>query len=223
MTPSLEWSRIDAVLLDMDGTVLDLAFDNYFWMQHLPARWGAERGLAPREALDELMPHFSAHRGSLKWYCLDHWSELLQLNVAALKHECRERIALLPGAEEFLRWVKGSHHRLLLVTNAHPDALSLKLDCCPIGGYFDQLVSSHELDLPKEDPAFWPRLADHCDLQLSRCLFVDDSEAVLHGAQAGGVGQLCGVLAPDTSTPARRPFGDWTHVHNLQELLPPSA
>ena len=34
---------VDTVLLDMDGTLLDLAFDNYFWQKLVPETWGREK------------------------------------------------------------------------------------------------------------------------------------------------------------------------------------
>ena len=37
-----DWSRIDHVLLDLDGTLLDLDFDNHFWQTLVPA-CGARR------------------------------------------------------------------------------------------------------------------------------------------------------------------------------------
>ncbi len=222
MNARLNWDRVDTVLLDMDGTVLDLAFDNFFWLHHLPATWGARRGLDRDEAMAALMPHFTAHRGSLRWYCLDHWSELLELDVVQLKRECAQRIRVLPGAEDFLCRVRDSGRRLLLVTNAHPEALALKLEQCPIGDYFEHTVSTHSWGMPKEDPGFWPVFARDCAVSLERSLFVDDSEPVLRGAQAGGVGQLCGILAPDSSTAVRPPFGDWPHVHGLAELEVPA-
>ena len=214
----LDWSRIDTVLLDMDGTVLDLAFDNFFWLRHLPARWGASRGLDAEAALQALMPHFIEHRGHLRWYCLDHWSEILGFNVAEEKRACRERIAPLPGSEAFLGAVRDSGRRLLLVTNAHPAALDIKLAEVPLQSYFEAMVSSHELGLPKENAEFWPAFAHRYAVDLTRSLFVDDSESVLRGAQAGGVGQVCGILAPDSTTPARTPFGDWPHVMGLKDL-----
>ena len=218
MNKVLDWQRIDTVLLDMDGTVLDLAFDNYFWLEHLPAAWGKPRGLAPEQALQELMPHFMSLRGSLQWYCIEHWSDLLEMDVAAMKHECRERICLLPGAEAFLQRVQASGRRLILVTNAHPKALNIKLQQCPIQDYFEATRSSHEWGKPKEDATFWADFAEECEVDLQRSLFVDDSAAVLQGALAGGVAQVCGILAPDTSTPARTAFGDWPHVHGIGEL-----
>jgi HAD superfamily hydrolase (TIGR01509 family) len=217
---TLDWTRIDTVLLDMDGTVLDLAYDSYFWLQHLPRHWGASRNLDAQAALAALMPHFTAHRGDLRWYCLDHWSALLGFDVAALKQECCERICILPGAEDFLRHIQASGRRLLLVTNAHPDSLALKLEQCAIEQYFEVTMSSHELGMAKENADFWPRFAQVYGVDLQRSLFVDDSQAVLRGALAGGLGQVCGILAPDSTTPDQAPFGDWAHTRALADLLP---
>ena len=33
----LNWSKIDTVLLDMDGTLLDLHYDSHFWLNVIPA------------------------------------------------------------------------------------------------------------------------------------------------------------------------------------------
>ena len=42
MQINIAWQEVDTVLLDMDGTLLDLAFDNYFWQN-----WSRKPG-APR-------------------------------------------------------------------------------------------------------------------------------------------------------------------------------
>lgn len=50
----IAWQEVDTVLLDMDGTLTDLAFDNYFWQTLVPETCrprpqfaGGERGHAP--------------------------------------------------------------------------------------------------------------------------------------------------------------------------------
>ena len=81
----IDWSDIETVLLDMDGTLLDLHFDNFFWLTHLPARYAEIHGRDALEAARQLTERFEQERGSLKWYCLDYWSEQLDLDVALLK------------------------------------------------------------------------------------------------------------------------------------------
>src|SRR5262245_16141343 len=97
--PTNFWTRIDTVLLDMDGTLLDLRFDNSFGLDLIPREYGKRHGMDEPAARAELAPRFDAHRGTLNWYCTEFWSRELELDVAALKHDAREHIAWLPGAE----------------------------------------------------------------------------------------------------------------------------
>jgi len=120
------WSRIDSVLLDLDGTLLDLAFDNHFWRTRVPEAWARARSISPQQAQAELQPRFRAREGTLEWYCVDYWSRELELDIAALKHTHAQHIRWLPGAREFLGRVRALGKRLVLVTNAHPTSLAIK-------------------------------------------------------------------------------------------------
>ncbi|MGH8370476.1 MAG: haloacid dehalogenase, partial [Gammaproteobacteria bacterium] len=102
-----DWSEIRTVLLDMDGTLLDLHFDNHFWLEHVPLRYAERHGLDPEQALAELMPRFREMEGTLQWYCLDHWSRELDLDIVALKREVAYLIKVLPEVETFLQRVSG--------------------------------------------------------------------------------------------------------------------
>jgi GMP/IMP 5'-nucleotidase len=214
-----DWQRIHTVLLDMDGTLLDLRFDNYFWTELIPLRWGEARGMALHEAKAELQPRFAARQGTLQWYCTDHWTQELGLNVAALKHEAREHIRYLPGAEDFLRVVRQLARQVILVTNAHLDAFAVKAQCTGLGQYLDQVVSSHSMGFPKEATAFWPRLEAHLGLKREQALFVDDSLPVLRAAHAFGIGQVFAVAQPDSMLPVRH-IAEFPAVSAVRELLP---
>jgi putative hydrolase of the HAD superfamily len=197
--PLPDWSRIDTVCLDMDGTVLDLHFDNLFWLDVLPRRWGAERGLDHAAAMRELLPRFDARRGTLEWYCVDHWSAELGLDIAALKHELRHEIRYLDGAPEFLDLLRSLGRRVLLTTNAHPVSLAVKNSVTGLECHFDGLVSSHAFGVPKESALFWKKLHEHHGVDVRRTLFVDDSAAVLRGALAAGLAWAYQVLQPDST------------------------
>jgi len=215
-----DWSAIRTVCLDMDGTVLDLRFDNLFWLEALPRRWGERHGVPVEEATRRLRARFDAKRGTLEWYCVDHWSEELDFDIASLKAELREHIRYLPGAVEFLDAVRALGKRLLLTTNAHPISLAVKDRHTGLARHFDALVSSHEFGVPKESVEFWARLAEHHGVDAASTLFVDDSAAVLEAARAAGVYCVYQLLQPDSTQPPRAPLPGVAGIAGLGDLIP---
>jgi putative hydrolase of the HAD superfamily len=214
-----DWARIEAVCLDMDGTVLDLRFDNYFWLEVVPQRYGALHGISREEALERLLARIDAWRGRLEWYCIDHWTAELELDIEALKVEFREHIHFLPGSEQFLDRLGALGKRRLLTTNAHPKSLAVKDGKTGIGRYFDLMVSSHEVGAAKEHPEFWSRLARGHDIDPATTLFVDDSPSVLRAARDAGVRWLYQVLQPDSTQPPRAPVPGINGIDCLGRLL----
>lgn len=215
----VNWSAIEWVILDMDGTILDLAFDNYFWRELVPQRYAAARGLSLEQARAELLPKFIEVQHTLPWYCTDYWSRITGLDMAALKHEIRHRIAPLQGAVEFLDTVRASGRPLWLATNAHRDSWSLKLEHTGLSDRFDRIHCSHDFGAPKEDARFWQRLQAAHPFDPARALFVDDSLPVLESARRYGIGQVVAIRHPDTSLPQRE-LGALAAVDRLADLLP---
>jgi len=218
----IDWQHCDTVLLDMDGTFLDLAFDNYFWRELVPVRIAHQLGVSVDEACDVLFSQFAAKEGSLEWYCLDYWSESLGLDLVALKQSIRHKVGYLPETREFLATVKDSHRRLILVTNAHQDTLSVKLSTVDFDVYFDELVTSHQFGFAKEHKEFWPALQRHLKFDPATSLFVDDSLPVLAAATEYGINQVVAIRRPDTGQP-ERDVQQFQSVFSLDELLPASG
>ncbi|MBF0675077.1 MULTISPECIES: GMP/IMP nucleotidase [unclassified Pseudomonas] len=200
---ALSWTAIDTVLLDMDGTLLDLHFDNHFWLEHLPQRYAEHHGISRALADQALAPAFARHAGQLSWYCLDFWSKELQLPVLELKHEVAHLIALRPDADRFLTALRLAGKRVALVTNAHRDSLTLKLERIELAPYFDRLISSHDYGFAKEDQQFWHALQNDFGFEPARTLFIDDSLPVLRSAQRYGIAQLLAVRQPDSRKGAK--------------------
>lgn len=213
-----DWDRIDHVLLDLDGTLLDLDFDNHFWQSLVPQHWGAARGLDLPAAQALLRPRFAACRGTLPWYSTEHWSRELGLDIAALKRQDADRIRWLPGAQRFLAAARARGKRLVLLTNAHPDALAIKHERTGVLDHFDASFSSHEFGAPKEDPRFWQAFARAERHEPARSLFVDDSATVLAAARDAGIGLIRAVRRPDSKREARV-HGEFTSVDALVALL----
>jgi putative hydrolase of the HAD superfamily len=215
-----DWHEVETVCLDMDGTVLDLRFDNMFWLDALPRRWGEARGLDASTSIARLKALFDAKRGTLDWYCIDHWSEQLDFDIAALKFELRDQIRYLPGATGFLDRMREMGKRTLLTTNAHPISLAIKKERTELGRHFDELISSHEFGVPKESPEFWGRLARGHGVLASSTLFVDDSAMVLAAARVAGVRWIYQLLQPDSTLPAHAAAPGMAGIRALADLTP---
>ncbi|MCM8854198.1 MAG: GMP/IMP nucleotidase [Candidatus Thiodiazotropha sp.] len=213
----IDWNEIDCVMLDMDGTLLDLHFDNHFWLKHVPSRYAEAKGMSLDQATQELLARYKSVEGTLEWYCVDHWSRELELDIALLKEEVEHLIAVHPHVIDFLDQLMCAGKERILVTNAHQKTLALKMEKTRLAGFFNQVISSHQLGLPKEDPEFWYRLQNLHPFDKRRTLFVDDSLSVLKSAREYGIHWLLAMLKPDSKEPARE-VGDYPAIHDFTEI-----
>jgi HAD superfamily hydrolase (TIGR01509 family) len=215
----MDWSAIDTVLLDMDGTLLDLHYDNYFWLEYLPREYAAHKQISEEESSAHLQATFHSGEGTLQWYCLDHWSEQLGMDIPALKKEIQHMIRVRPFAIEFLRRLHASRRDVVMVTNAHPKTLELKMANVDITGWFDRVVISHDLEVPKENPDFWHRLQALHPFDPARTLLIDDTERVLDSAREFGIAHLLTLLQPDSQR-QKRLDTRFPGIHHFDEIMP---
>ncbi len=82
-----DFKQVDHILLDMDGTLLDRHFDNFFFEDALPRRYGAQEGIPFPEAQEQLLHMYRSVEGNLDWADLHYGSRKLNLNVVALTEE----------------------------------------------------------------------------------------------------------------------------------------
>ncbi len=215
----VRWNEIRTVLLDMDGTLLDLHFDNHFWQVHVPQRYAEKHGLTFEAAQNELFPRFRRAEGTLDWYCVDYWTRELGLDIPLLKQEVDHLIAVHPHVIDFLKTVRERRKHVVLVTNAHGKSLALKLDRTQLGGYFDAVVCAHDLGMPKEHNAFWDRLQGVQPFDRRETLLVDDSLPVLRSARNYGIAQLLAVRSPDSKGP-EKDAGDFPAIRSFLDIMP---
>lgn len=210
--------RCETLMLDMDGTILDLAYDNFMWLTRVPEAYAERHGLRDEEARETLFTWFRQMRGTLDWYCMDQWSERLELDVIALHHEHRDRIDYLPGARDFLARIAQADIRLLLVTNSHRATLDLKADVTGLDRYFDHLYTAHDVGFAKEEPEFWAAIQEEEGFNPATTLFVDDTLPVLASADSFGIRHVRQVTRPDTSrSPADS--GEFGTIEAVRDLL----
>ena len=218
-SPQLPWTDIETVLLDMDGTLLDLHFDTHFWLEHVPVRYAEANDLPLELAREQLMQLYRKAEGTLEWYCVDYWTDQLKLDIEVLKQEVDHLILVRPDVLDFLQALdKAGKHRVL-VTNAHGKSLSLKMKKTPIGSYLDNIITAHDIGLPKEDVDFWGQLQGVQAFSSTSTLLIDDSFNVLKSAEKFGIKHLRAILQPNSKLDPD-PHERYIHIDRFADIMP---
>jgi len=212
------WEQIDWVLLDMDGTLLDKYFDDYFWETLVPQEFARQQGLSLDAAKSQVYARYERELGTLNWTDIDFWSRELDLDIPALKVSIRHLIEVHPDTEDFLKFLRQNKKRVTLVTNAHWKTLDLKMNHVGLLGYFDEVISSFDLGAPKEELRFWEILENRLGFDPARTLLADDNADVLATARKYGLGHLI-FKAKSSSQLPPEPHPDFIAVESFQELM----
>ncbi len=214
LSPNITWSDIHYVLLDMDGTLLDKWFDDYFWTEHVPQKFSEKNNIALDVAKQQLYAGYKAQERTLCWTDVDYWSEQLGLDIVALKRAVCDQIQVHPGVVPFLQFLRRQNKVVMLLTNAHPKTAQVKLEQTALLPYFDAVLCSSDIGAPKEEAAFWVGARQRLGFDTSRSLFVDDNEAVLLAARAFGIK----FLLFKSRASSREPDGVSSHFPSLQDF-----
>ena len=212
------WPEIAWVLLDMDGTLLDKHFDDYFWESLVPEQYALRQGLALADARDLVFARYKTQEGTLNWTDIDFWSRELELDIPALKEGIRHLIEVHPDTEEFLRFLREQGKQVALVTNAHYKTLSLKMNHVGLLGYFDEVVSSFDLGAPKEELRFWEILQERLGFDPARALLVDDNAEALAAARTFGI-KYPYFKAKSSSRQEAESHPDFPSIESFHELM----
>ena len=214
----LNWSKIDTVLLDMDGTLLDLHYDSHFWLNVIPQQHALARGISLDAAKADILKRYQAVSGQIQWYCLDYWEQQLSLPIMELKRESKHLIKMREDVPHFLTELKKAGKELILLTNAHPESVMLKFEETAIDNYLDGVISTHEYGISKEQQSLWHKVQDDLGFNKNRTLFVDDSIPVLNAAREYGIEHLLAVANPDSKQPHNE-IVDYLSVTDYRKLI----
>jgi len=207
----INWSEIDTILLDMDGTLLDLNFDLHFWMEYLPLVLANKHNLTHQESKDKFYPVMRAEEGKLHWYCLDYWQKIFELDIAKLKEDVAHLIQVHPFVLEFLEQARQHNKRIYLVTNAHRKTIQLKMRVTNLEQYFDAIISSHDY--------VWCQLEASIHLNKAKSIFFDDSKTVLKSAKKFGIGTVVAISKPSSQIETKLVEG-FFNIETFEHTLP---
>ncbi|MEM7196618.1 MAG: HAD family hydrolase [Pseudomonadota bacterium] len=215
--PSL--NDIDTLLLDMDGTLLDLRYDNHFWTEHLPLRISEIHSVPLSEATEHVHASLSEIEGTMNWYDVDHWAAHFEVDIVALKNETTDLIRFREGSLEFLEAIQSiAHLDVYIVTDAHPHVLDIKHQHLDILSHIPKAHSSHRYGYPKREAEFWNRFSEDVNLDRTKSLFIDDNIHVLAQAASHGIAHLALIEQPDSGH-EREIKCDYVQINHLTALL----
>jgi putative hydrolase of the HAD superfamily len=156
--------------------------------------------------------------GEIQWYCLDYWAQKLDLDIMAAKRELTHLIRMRDDCLPFLDALKQSQREVVLVTNAHPGSLSLKIEKTQLDAHIDTLISTHQFGVTKESQSLWQQLQAHLNFDPEHTLFVDDSQRILDAAKEFGIAYTLGITNPDSKAPENAINGHPT-TNNYHDII----
>ena len=214
----IPFKEIEHVLLDMDGTLLDRYFDDYFWEHLVPERYAEKHKITFGKAREELFRRYKAHEGTLNWTDIDFWSKELDLDILALKEQIRHLIEVHTHVEDFLRMLMSRKIKTFIVTNAHYKVLDMKLKKTDLGRFLTGAITSFEIGFPKEDIDFWRIAEQRLGFRKEKTMLVDDTLEVLKTAKKYGIKFLI-YKAKSNSRIKPLPSSEFKTILDFVELM----
>ncbi|SLM47043.1 putative HAD-like hydrolase, purine nucleotidase [Nitrospira japonica] len=216
--PRLDWSQIDDVLVDMDGTLLDRHFDNFFFEEELPRRYALRERLSLGESRARLMAMYRSVEDELAWTDLQYWTTRVGIDVVAMHRELDHMIGFLPGATAFLSAVRHHKKRLTVLTNAHPAGVAIKTAKTGLERQVDRIVDAFEVGYLKMRPQYWPACLELVGFDPAKALFIDDDERCLAAAKQFGIAHLLHSAKSSSQSPPAF-SASFRSVEDLSSLL----
>tara|TARA_B100000029_G_scaffold508827_1_gene596614 strand:+ start:213 stop:878 length:666 start_codon:yes stop_codon:yes gene_type:complete len=216
---TINWNEIDTVLLDMDGTVLDLNFDNTLWTQLLPKRYSQANTISLDKAKNLLFTKMDELQGTLDFYRLDYWESLTKLNICSLHEELSSLIQYRPNANLFIESIRNIEKQVMLVTNADPKSIEIKDKYSKIKSKFHSHISSHHYGFPKENIRFWKMFYERANIEPNRTLLIDDNSKVLETAAEIGIKYAVEIAQPDSTQKTDKKITP-SALNNFLEIMP---
>ena len=194
----MKWNSIETFFLDMDGTLLDLAYDNYFWHEHIPALYSKKNGITMQEGTHIFEELYKNKQDTMEWYSISYWSKVLKIDLQLEILKTRNQIKVFDGAIDLLRKLKKHKIKIYLLTNCPREMLDIKMTQTKLWGYFDKIISSEDCGYIKESDEFWGYLNKNIEYNTRTTVFIDDNQNVLRYSKNNGIQNIYCIDFPDS-------------------------
>ncbi len=206
----------DAVVFDMDGTLLDTeaVFKDIVYL--VSGNLGFE--MTPKIHLGMVgSSHETSTRLLVEAYGMSFPITLFDQQCRELMHErMAEHVPVKPGVHEMLHELKARNIPAAIATSSRSHNALTHLGGAGILSMFEILVTRDDVEQPKPHPEPYLKAARRLGYEPSRCLAVEDSHAGVRAAHAAGMQT---IMIPDLIHPTEEIRELCAAVmHNLHDL-----
>ncbi len=187
--------RIDTVIFDMDGLLLDteplwsecmLRVANRNNIIITPAQFKETTGLRIYEVTDHWAIHYPWNGKSAKLVA----DEILDEIIAASK----QHATVLPGVESTLQLLRANNYKIGLASSSPKRMIDELIEHFDLLHYFDVVTSADVVELGKPHPAVFLHCANTLGSHPGKCLVLEDS---VNGMIAGKAARMKVIVVPD--------------------------
>ncbi|MFH0837118.1 MAG: HAD family hydrolase [Candidatus Aenigmatarchaeota archaeon] len=220
----INWNKIENILLDMDGTLIDSYHEDHFWEFLIPQEYAKIHNIPIERAISKLKAKYAPTKGTLLWSDMQHWSNETGINLWKLRDESKNILQAHPHTIKFLEFLKKEKKKIFLVTAAPLDDVEFKIGHTEIKKYFDGIYSQIEMKIPKEKIIFWKELQKLIGYNPDTTLLAEDNEEILAAARASGIKHLVFKMTRNSQKPPKELMQlkdpNITTIHHFDEIIP---
>ena len=188
--------KIEAIIFDMDGVIVDsepfhVQVEQFVCKQYgieAPwSEWEMFTGKTEYEMFEYIIQNFTDGTLSVQ--------ELVQAKHTVLSRLISEKIQLIPGSLEFIRWAKKQYRKLALTTSSKSKFQQKIFDMYRLHVYFDVVITGDKIQNSKPHPEPYLKTIDALNLAAHSCAVIEDSINGIIAAKEAG----CNVVGITTS------------------------
>jgi len=173
--------KVRFVSLDLDGTIVNRDYVDYFWLELVPTLYAERHGLSLEEAKKEVQRQYDEiGPKDLRWYNPQYWFQRFGLDSGMLSWALEEAGRFVKPYRDALEFVEAAQGKaqLVLSTSASREFIGIVFARVPeLAPVFTHVFSStSDFSLPGKPPEFYKAVLKQLEAEPSELVHAGDDE-----------------------------------------------